>query len=70
MDDFEIEKHLADMGYATYEKEQEKIELEFVSYTDQLYDSRFPIEIDENEMPKSLRSDFTTRSKKRRKILD
>lgn len=35
-----------------------------------MYEVRLPIEIDENEMPESIRSDFTTRSKKRRKILD
>ena len=43
--------------------------MEFLS-SQKIYDSRFPIEIDENEMPVSLRSDFTTRSKKRRKILE
>ena len=37
---------------------------------EKMYRSGYPLEIDENEMPMTLRSDFTTRSKKRRKILE
>lgn len=66
MDDYQIEKYLNEAGL--YEQGHQ-LEMQFMS-NEKLWATKVPIEIDENEMPISIRSDFTTRSKRRRKMFE
>lgn len=70
MDDYEIEKYIADCGIQPNRSlQQDQMEFEFLS-NEKLYVTRYPIEIDENELPVSINSDFTIRSRRRKRILD
>ena len=66
MDNHEIQKYIEDIKPNL---EVDSIELEFFS-NEKLYATKMPLEIDESEMPASVKSDYTTRSKKRKQLLD
>ena len=51
-------------------QQQQQMQQQQIQAKQQEEQMKLQVEIDENEMPESIRSDFTTRSKKRRKILD
>ena len=50
-------------------KEGHQLEMHFMS-NEKMCATKLPIEIDENEIPLSMRSDFTTRSKRRRRMFE